>query len=741
MARGCVVLVCPSTFFPGSRSGDLLPVQCGIDDVLAAQSRTGSFVYVCHSLASVHAVEIGGKALSSGLVVATLSVVGGGAPIRRLLRVRRCRVKTALQSPLQGRGLRVTRRAGGGHVNSVGEDTDTDPVQLWSRCLRVGSSYFTDEDVRGDALWRLAGVVGLALAQTAFSVGFSFLQKDFWNALNTKHADEFYHILALQLGAFAIATPIFAFRDFYAAKLANRWRQHITQQILGRYTGQKTYYALGVRGTGIDNPDQRIVDDIRNFTDTAISLFLSVFNALVDLVSFSTVLVSIYTPLLYALALYALGGTFLAYQIGRSLIGYQNLQEQKEADFRYGLVRLRENAEAIAFYDNEEEEQILLRKRFLEAFENFELLVGRRRNLEMFQTGYRLLVQVLPIAVVSPMYFAGAIELGVVTQSYSAFNHVLSDLSLIVSRFESLSQFSTCTNRLAFLVDALEPSQWPSASGESIVRSNLLVPGPQDVKAVRRNRAVVLRASSLTLCTPDAARVLTRGLSFELFEGEAMLITGTSGTGKTSLCRAVAGLPQWNVGSGELMVAARASPVVVGGRLQCLPQQAYMLQRGATLRDQLQYLCGADKRPSEAELAEALSEVGLGKLATELDGEGADWARTLSPGEQQRIAFARLLIGVPAALVVLDEATSALDEEAEQRCYSALRARGLAILSVGHRAALRKVHDRELCLLPEGLWELRDLSSVRGAPLAASLAANGDEQSQGQAFSDLVKAR
>jgi len=528
------------------------------------------------------------------------------------------------------------------------------------------------------------------------------------------------------LAAFAVATPIFAFRDFYAGKLANRWRQHITEKLLGGYVEGKTYYSLGIRSgaANIDNPDQRIVDDIRIFTDTAISLFLSLFNALVDLVSFSTVLVSIYTPLLYALIVYAFGGTFLAYQIGRSLIGSQNLQEKKEADFRYGLVRLRENAEAVAFYNNEDEERAFLQKRFMEAFENFEVLVGRQRNLEMFQTGYRLLVQVLPVGVVSPMYFAGAIELGVVTQSYSAFNHVLSDLSLIVNRFESLSQFSTCTNRLAFLVDALEGQEALAEPVERFQRMNLAVPGPHDAVAAPRHRTTVLRAAGLTLRTPDAIRVLAQDLDFELLEGEALLVTGPSGTGKTSLCRAVAGLPQWDVGSGELAVAPRAGASAAGGRMQCLPQQPYMLPRGATLRAQLTYLCPGDASPGDAELTEALKAVGLDGLVAELDSEGADWARTLSPGEQQRIAFARLLLGPTAAFVVLDEATSALDEAAERRCYAALRARGPALMSVGHRAALRGVHDRELKLFPGGRWELHSLPSGAGAsamapPLAA----------------------
>lgn len=591
-------------------------------------------------------------------------------------------------------------------------DADTDPVELWQRCVRIGSSYFTDEASKGDAWSRLAGVVGLALAQTAFSVGFSFLQKDFWNSLNTKQADEFYHILALQLAAFTLATPIFALRDFYAGKLSNRWRKHLTEQLLGRFVGDKTYYALGLRqGAVVDNPDQRIVDDIYTFTDTAVSLFLSVFNALVDLISFSTVLVSIYTPLLYALGIYAVGGTFLAYFIGRSIIGYQNLQEQKEADFRYGLVRLRENAEAVAFYSNEEEETDFLRRRFVEAFENFELLLGRRRNLGMFQTGYRLLVQVLPIGVVSPMYFAGAIELGVVTQSYGAFNHVLSDLSLIVNRFEALSTFSTCTNRLAFLVDALEACAG-QVGGERITR--LALPNHQN--------GLVIKADGLSLRTPDAAKLLAEDLSFELREGEALLVTGPSGAGKTSLCRTVAGLPLWGVGSGELSVVP---PAWRGGKdaersqghCQCLPQQPYMLPKGATMRAQLSYLCSEGHEPSYDEITSALRAVGLEALAPRLSDEGIDWARTLSPGEQQRVAFARLLLGPAVSLVVLDEATSALDEEAEQRCYAALRSRGPAILSVGHRAALRSVHDRELRLLGAGRWELLDLAGVRAAPV------------------------
>lgn len=309
-----------------------------------------------------------------------------------------------------------------------------------------------------------------------------------------------------------------------------------------------------------------------------------------------------------------------------------------------------------------------------------------------------------------------------VTQSYSAFNHVLSDLSLIVNRFESLSLFSTCTNRLAFLVDALEACRLHAATDKAIQRVSLAVPGPQDTSLPRRHRTAVVRAEQLTLRTPDGARTLTKDLSFELIEGEALLVTGSSGAGKTSLCRAVAGLPLWASGSGSLAVAPRWRVANGGGHLQCLPQQPYMLPRGATLRAQLSYLCGGTP-PSDAEITAALGAVGLQAMAENLDMEGADWARTLSPGEQQRVAFARLLLGPPAALVVLDEATSALDEAAERRCYAALRAQGPALLSVGHRAALRAVHDRELQLLPGGRWALQPLQPLQ--PLAAAAGARG----------------
>lgn len=583
----------------------------------------------------------------------------------------------------------------------IEKEGDADPIQLWKRCVQVGSAYFTDEESKTDAWKRLAGVVGLALAQTGFSVGFSFLNKDFWNALNGKQEDEFYHILTLQLVAFAVATPIFALRDFYAGKLSNSWRQHVTNRLLGQYIEGKTYYALGAQaGTagGLDNPDQRIVDDIRNFTDFAVSLFLSLFNALVDLVSFSTVLVSIYTPLLYALAVYAIGGTCIAYQIGRSLVGTQNSQEQKEADFRYGLIRFRENAEGIAFYDNEADEQAFLKQRFTEAFENFELLVGRRRNLEMFQTGYRLLVQVLPIAVVSPMYFSGSITLGVVTQSYGAFNHVLSDLSLIVNRFEALSQFSTCTNRLAFLIEAIEAQHDRTNSAVTRIERTIMLPSHLN--------AVVLRTHDVTLRTPDG-RLLVEAVTMEIHRGEALLVTGASGTGKTSFCRMIAGLPLWNNGDGQLAVPPRAGRGV-GAGCQCLPQQPYMLPQGSSLRQQLAYLC--DSSPTDEECSKSLKAVGLEALLSDLDVVSIDW-RTLSPGEQQRLAFARLLLAPEAALVVLDEATSALDEALEARCYAALRKRGSALLSVGHRSALRACHDKEFQLLGGGAWSMVELDA------------------------------
>ncbi|XP_031283371.1 uncharacterized protein LOC116142056 [Pistacia vera] len=317
---------------------------------------------------------------------------------------------------------------------------------LFRRLWKVAAPYWYSDD-KVQARLQLASVFALTLATTGISVGFNFLGRDFYNALANKDQEQFTKQLLYYLGGFAGGIPFFVLRDYARETLALRWRSWMTKYYIDRYLTDQTFYRIQSQSI-IDNPDQRIVDDLSSFTGTSLSFSLTLFNAAVDLISFSNILYGIYPPLFVVLLVYSIGGTAISVFLGKGLVNLNFLQEKKEADFRYGLVRVRENAESIAFYGGEENEMQLLLQRFKSAFENLTQLLISSRNLEFFTNGYRYLIQILPAAVVAPMYFSGKIEFGVINQSVSAFNHILGDFSLIVFQFQSISAFSAVIDRL-----------------------------------------------------------------------------------------------------------------------------------------------------------------------------------------------------------------------------------------------------------------------------------------------------
>ncbi|XP_019186464.1 PREDICTED: ABC transporter D family member 2, chloroplastic isoform X2 [Ipomoea nil] len=555
-----------------------------------------------------------------------------------------------------------------------------------------------------------------------------------------------------------IPNKVFVLRDYARETLALRWRSWMTSYYMERYLRNQTFYKIQSQSI-IDNPDQRIVDDLSSFTGTALAFSLTLFNAAVDLISFSNILYGIYPPLFLVLLAYSIGGTAISVFLGRGLVTLNFMQEKKEADFRYGLVRIRENAESIAFYGGEENEMQLLLQRFKSAYENLTKLLISSRNLEFFTNGYRYLIQILPAAVVAPMYFSGKIEFGVINQSVSAFNHILGDFSLIVYQFQAISAFSAVIDRLGEFDDILDSStRKNNESTEEIKLKYCYLSSSTDLHSngsiSSRKCVKVLRIEHLTLQTPMSKEPLINGLSLEVFEKDHLLVTGPSGSGKTSLLRAIAGL--WNTGKGTITFYAKhkrelplSSDIVScevistdeinvdstvhreknRGGVFFLPQRPYMVL--GTLRQQLlyptwtedsdfmanlteqsqqtdspsflarspkaQYADVDSKKPTTDDLIQVLKDVRLGYLLSRFDGLDSmhEWSSVLSLGEQQRLAFARLLLS-KSYLVLLDESTSALDEANEEHLYQLIQAAGITYISIGHRSTLYKYHKKVL---------------------------------------------
>jgi len=526
----------------------------------------------------------------------------------------------------------------------------------------------------------LAAVLTLSLCWTGVNVSLSYITNYFTNALVQKNQDLAYLFVGVYFCCFMLGVPIVAFYYYVQSYLAMRWREWLTDEFLGKYFSNRSYYEIETHAE-LDNPDQRIMEDIRSFTRTSLGLLLIILGALMDIVSFSGILWSKSVLLVVVVLGYSLVGTFLTILVGRRLIGLNFNQLRYEADFRYSLVHVRDNAESIAFYQGEKPELGQISDRFKKVLGNFSLLIGWQRNLSLFTTAYSYLPVVLPFIVLFPQYFGGKIEYGDMVQANFAFLHIYAALSLIVAQMEQITTFAASIERLSTFADAITPAP---------------VHGIQTYETDR------FALTDVTLMTPNRDRTLFQGLTMDLKGANNLVVGGQSGVGKSSLLRAIAGL--WTEGSGIVLRPALKE-------IFFLPQKPYMLL--GTLRDQMLYPRMELEIP-EDELRSVLKSVNLEDLPERSGGFKAKliWADVLSLGEQQRLAFARLFINHPG-FAVLDEATSALDGENEAMLYHKLQELDIHYISVGHRSSILDYHDHVLELQGEDKWELLTVEDYR----------------------------
>lgn len=585
------------------------------------------------------------------------------------------------------------------------EQKRRDVGRLLRLFTRLAAPYWRSE---ASARRDLAALLALALLQSGVSVMFSYISRDFWTALNTKDIDLFYRQAQLFFAALVAATPVVVYYQYLRDACSLRWRQWITTRVFSQYCSSRNFYHIE-SNSSVDNPDQRIAQDLKAFTTESIAFILTILISSVDLVCFSFILFSIYPILFGVLLLYASTGTIATAVVGKQLISLNYQQLVREADLRYGLVRMRENAESIAFFQGEKREKVEILQRLQQAVDNMVSVINLKRRLSFLQTGYKYAVQVLPALCVAPRYFAGEIQLGSVTQSFSAFSHILGDLSLVVNRFDSLSNFGAGVDRLAEFVQVLERD----VQGNQLVfeahESHNETRHGTSLAAIKRSSISdpLLRIDRLTLFTPteDLPRKLISNLSVKMAVGQRLLVTGPSGTGKSSLLRAIAGL--WNNGSGLI-----ECPI---DSIFFIPQKPYCTL--GTLRANLVYPNTVEEAKygqNDAAIKRVLQIVDLKELPKRMGGLEvvADWSDTLSLGEQQRLQFARLLLS-ECKFAVIDEGTSALSVDAESRLYEAIKSLQITVVSVGHRPSLLNYHTHML-RLGQGSdnyeWEFSDIS-------------------------------
>lgn len=533
--------------------------------------------------------------------------------------------------------------------------------------------------------WGLLALLLLfSIMVSGLNVVLSFVVRFIETALVDKEASIFWLFLGVFGAVFVIGTPIVVIYRYCQELLGVRWREWLTDNFMQRYLQNRSYYQINALKQ-IDNPDQRIAEDIRSFTRTSLTFLLVILDSVITLFSFVGVLWAISSSLSMVLIIYAVFGTVVTILIGRRLIGLNYNQLQREADFRYGLVHLRDNAESIAFYGGESQELESVGQRFARAIRNYHILIGWQRNLDFFTTGHNYFVRILPYLVVAPIYLAGNIDFGAISQASIAFIQIFGALAIVITQFELLTAFAAGINRIA----AFDETLTALTQGQKSTPENTTIDTEFDSR---------LALQEVTLETPNRQQTLIENLSVAIAPGQSLAIVGESGAGKSSLLRAIAGL--WNKGTGKI-IRPRSDSMLF------LPQKPYMIL--GTLRQQLLYP-HTDSSVSDERLTQVLQEVNLANLPSKVGGFDVElsWSEVLSLGEQQRLAFARLLLTQPK-YAILDEATSALDVQNEKRLYQLLQQLETTVVSVGHRQSLLQYHEQILQIQGQSKWKLFSL--------------------------------
>ena len=569
---------------------------------------------------------------------------------------------------------------------------------------RIAVPYFNSEDKwAGRGL--LAAVIAIELALVGNDVLLNQWRNRFYNALQDHNWDGFVRELIVFCVLATVLTVLSIYQLYLNQWLQIRWRRWMTDKYLGEWLHDASHYRMQLQGDAADNPDQRISDDIKMFVSQTLGLGIGLLSSIVTLASFVVILwglseaaplhlfgsdVSFPGYLVWGALVYAIFGTALTQWIGSPLVRLDYDQQRLEADFRFNLVRVRENSEQIALLKGDRAEHEQLSTRFSRVVSNWYGIMSRTKRLTAFTQSYSQAAVVFPVILSAPAYFANKIQLGTVMQILEAFGKVQDALSFFISVYRTMAEWRAVVARL----DGFE---------RSIAEADRIATDPGAVKAAPAASEAIALQQLLVKLPNGVPLVSATGLV--LRPGERTLVTGPSGAGKSTLFRAVAGI--WPFGSGSIIIPEQAS-------LMMLPQKPYFPI--GLLHAAIVYPAEPEKFSADR-IKEVLAQIGLPQLASRLEEEG-HWNRMLSLGEQQRLGLARALLHAPDYLF-LDEATASLDEPSEAALYRLLiqELPATTIVSIGHRSTLAEFHQRNIALVRDGdRFALRDTAEVAASP-------------------------
>lgn len=553
--------------------------------------------------------------------------------------------------------------------------------------------YFVSSEERWSARGLLASIVAMNLLLVGLSVVLSFWRREFYNALQDKDWKAFLELLFLYRHTESGLMPgftevamlyiVLAVYSVYVNQLLQiRWRRWLTRQFLTEWLADRAYYNISLTADraaiGTDNPDQRVAEDLRDFTQMTLTLSLDLLSNVVSLFSFVSILwglsgaveafgIPIPGYMVWVALAYALVGTLLTHVVGRPLSILNFRQQRVEADFRYALLRIRENMESIALYRGENEETVTLRQRFGDVIGNWRQIMTRTKFLNTLVNGYSQIAIIFPIVVAAPRYFAGTMQLGGLMQTVGAFGEVQSAMSWFVNSYGQLAQWSAIVERLATFHRAIVKARAETHGGYQHATT-----GTGEV-----------RLRDITVALPDGTTLLD-GADLTLTAGHSVVITGRTGSGKSTLFRVMAGI--WPFGHGKVEIPVNSF---------FLPQRPYIPL--GTLRHVITYPHAVDEYSTE-QITTALIDAGLPRLCERV-ADDDNWPQRLSGGEQQRVALARALLAKPE-WIFLDEATASLDPDAEEDLYRILKERlpGTTLVSIAHRPSVAAFHDDRIVM-------------------------------------------